>query len=197
MTLKIDPTKLRAWTLDSGGAGADADLLSLLEYDGYVWLDDQGTTADDADPAAPTVAGATALRGERHALGPVRCSLDNAGRAADLELYSLMATSADDPASSVPGDNVSDADFKAVGVATYPVPAGICSADPSWIYAIDVSTWERQTHANAPVLFEFDFDLDRDWDPRLRGLQPRHRGARLAVRRPQPRVRPEPRDGDE
>ena len=51
VTLTIDPTKLRAWTLDSGAQGANADLLSLLEYDGYVWLDDQGTTADDADPA--------------------------------------------------------------------------------------------------------------------------------------------------
>ena len=98
-------------------------------------------------------------------LGSGGASLDNAGRAADLELYSLMATSADDPASSVPGDNVSDADFKAVGVATYGVPGDFCAADPSWIYAIDVSTWERQTHANAPVLFEFDFDLDRDGTP--------------------------------
>ena len=80
----------------------------------------------------------------RVALGSDGASLDNAGRAADLELYSLMATSADDPASSVPGDNVSDADFKAVGVATYQRPGRFCAADASWIYAIDVSTWERQ-----------------------------------------------------
>ena len=73
-----------------------------------------------------------------------------------------MATSADDPPSSVPGDNLSDADYKAVGVTTFGVPANVCSANPSWVYAISSSTWERQSHANAPVLFEYDFDLDRD-----------------------------------
>ena len=161
VTLKVDPTKLPAWTLDSGAQGANADLLTLLEYDGYVWLDDQGTTADDADPAH--LPWQVLPRAAAHVtLSSNGTSLTNGGQAADLELYSLMATSPNDPASSVPGDNVSDADFKAVGVATYPVPAGFCAADPSWIYAIDVSTWERQTHANAPVLFEFDFDLDRD-----------------------------------
>ena len=104
--------------------GANADLLSSLEYDGYVWLDDQGTTADNADPAhlpwqvLPRSAASVTLSSNGE-------SLTNAGQAADLELYSLMATSPNDPASSVPGDNVSDADFKAVGVATYRVPAGL------------------------------------------------------------------------
>ena len=157
VTARIDPAKLRAWTLNSGSNGANADLLSSLEYDGYVWLDDQGTASDNADPAhlpwqvLPRAAAYVTL-------GSGGDSLDNAGQAADLELYSLMAVSADDPASSVPGDNLSDADFKAVGVATFLGGEDGCS----WIYAINASTWERQSHANAPVLFEFDIDVDRD-----------------------------------
>jgi minor extracellular serine protease Vpr len=164
VTVQIDPSKLRAWTLDSGAQGANGDLLSLLEYDGYVWLDDQSTSADDSSPAhlpwqvLPRSAADVSL-------GSGGTSLDNSGQAADLELYSLMATSPDDPATATPGDNISDADFKAVGVATYGVPADFCSADPSFVYAIDASTWERQSTANAPVLFEFDVDVDRDGTP--------------------------------
>ena len=157
VTARINPAGLRAWALNSGPNGANADLLSSLEYDGYVWLDDQGTANDNADPAhlpwqvLPRAAAYVTL-------GSGGTSLGNAGQAADLELYSLMAVSADDPASSVPGDNLSDADFKAVGVATYAAGEDGCS----WIYAINASTWERQSHANAPVLFEFDIDVDRD-----------------------------------
>ena len=50
---------LRASTRPSSGRGPSTaaataqtpTLLSPLEYDGYVWLDDQGTTADNSDPA--------------------------------------------------------------------------------------------------------------------------------------------------
>jgi len=76
-----------------------------------------------------------------------------------------VAQSENDPESAPAGDNLSDADFRSVGVATYAVPPGFCLDDASWLYAIDVSTWERQTHSAAPVLFEFDFDLDRDGTP--------------------------------
>ena len=167
VSISIDPSKLRAWGLDSGINGANADLLTTLEYDGYVWLDDQSTASDNANPAhlawqvlprraAHVTASAT------HAAPNQAIGLVNAGRGASLEFYSLMAASANDPETTTPGDNISDADFRSVGVATFGVPADFCSADPSFVYAFDVSTWERQSHSVAPILFEFDLDLDQD-----------------------------------
>jgi subtilisin family serine protease len=170
VTLTIDGSKLRAWSLDSGGNGASASVLQLLEYDGYVWLNDTSTTADDASPAhlpwqvlPRQAASITASAATLPSSGSI--DLINAGLGASTETYSLVATSADDPGTPTPGDNVSDADFKGVGVATFGVPANFCSADPSFVYAIDVSTWERQTISAAPILFEFDVDVDRDGTP--------------------------------
>ncbi len=51
VSITIDPAKLRTWSLDSGANGANGDALTLLEYDGYVWLNDQSTASDDAEPA--------------------------------------------------------------------------------------------------------------------------------------------------
>ena len=167
VTMGIDGSKLRTWSLNAGSAGASGSTLTTVEYDGYVWLNDTSTTADDASPlhlpwqvlprkAAAVTASSTTL--------PVSGSVNlvNGGQAGSLETYSLVATSPDDPGSPAPGDNVSDADFKGVGVATFGVPADFCGDAASWVYAIDVNTWERQVTPQAPILFEFDFDLDRD-----------------------------------
>jgi len=167
VSLAIDPSKLRAWTLDSGLNGANGDVLSTLEYDGYVWLDDQGTAADNGQPAhlpwqVLPRRSAHVTASADHAAPDQTITLTNSGRGASLEFYSLVATSDNDPETTTPGDNVSDVDFKSVGVATFGVPADFCSEDASFVYAIDVATWERQTHAIAPALFEFDLDLDQD-----------------------------------
>jgi subtilisin family serine protease len=167
VTLTINPALVHTWAMDSGLDGANANLLTEQEYDGYVWLDDQSTTADNAEPAhmpwqvLPRKA-AHVTPSADSAAPDAPINLVNTGRAANLEFYSLVATSAMEPQTTTPGDNVSDADFKSVGVATFGVPAGFCSANPSFVYAIDVSTWERQVTSLAPVLFEFDLDLNHD-----------------------------------
>ena len=159
VSITIDPTALRPWTLDSGLNGANPDILTSLEYDGYVNLDLQGDASDDADPAhlawqvLPRSAAVVTLNENGD-------QLDNAGQAGDLELYTLIAQSAKDPETTTPGDNKSDADFRSVGTASFFGGEGC-----GYIYVLDVSTWERQTHSAAPVLFEFDFDLDRDGTP--------------------------------
>ena len=170
VTMTITPSLLHGWAMNSGANGADPVSLTTNEYDGYVWLDDLGTSADNAEPAhlpwqvLPRRAAHVTASADHAAPGdPI--TLTNSGRAASLEYYSLIATSGLEPETNTPGDNVSDADFKSVGVATFGVPADFCSDDPSFVYAIDVSTWERQSHAVAPVLFEFDLDLDQDGTP--------------------------------
>lgn len=55
-------------------------------------------------------------------------------------------------------------DLRYVGYATYPVLAGYCSADPSFVMAFAVNTFEQQTHANAPFSFTVDIDADQDGD---------------------------------
>jgi hypothetical protein len=78
-----------------------------------------------------------------------------------IDTYSLIGTSEDLPAGG-PGENTAIVDLRYVGAATFLVPAGFCSADPSFVMAFSVNTWERQTHANAPAAFEFDLDTNQD-----------------------------------
>ncbi len=171
VTLSIDASKLRGWTLNSGDQGANADLLSTLEYDGFLWLDDTSPAAGDASPlhmpwqVLPRQAAEITASADTVAANGPSIDLANAGQAATIEAYSLVAVSPDDPATTVPGDNISDADFKGVGVSTFPVPANFCGPAASFVYAIDASTWERQVIAAAPILFEFDIDVDRDGTP--------------------------------
>ena len=203
VTIAIDPSKLRAWSLDSGINGANAAALTSLEYDGYVWLNDPSTTADDANPAhlpwqvLPRRAAHVTASAD-HAAPLQTVTLTNTGRGASLEFYSLVATSPKEPETATPGDNISDADFKSVGVESYFAPAGPGSCSNTadeFIYAIDVSTWERQTHSirSDPV--------------RVRSRPQPGRDGRLcqapttvttpvsrACRRPEPDVRAEPCD---
>jgi len=46
VTITVNGALLRTWTLDSGINGASAAILQSREYDGYVWLDADGTVND-------------------------------------------------------------------------------------------------------------------------------------------------------
>jgi hypothetical protein len=46
-------------------------------------------------------------------------------------------------------------------VNTFPVPAGFCSAEPSFIWAFAINTWERQEHL-VPVSHQVFLDVDQD-----------------------------------
>jgi len=180
--LRIDAGWLRAWTMDSGSAGADPAPLDLLEYDGYVELDNVATKADDREPlhlawqvlprlsddvrAAPaTVVAATPVPN-----GPFTgavfgtTTLDNRGAGpAYVDAYSLVATSPRLPP-AVRGANAPVVDLRAVGVQTFPVPGGPdgCSDRDSFIYSIAISAWGRTTHAIVPAEFDVYFDTDGD-----------------------------------
>jgi hypothetical protein len=60
------------------------------------------------------------------------------------------------------GEGSPTPDLRAVGVKTYNVTDGFCSEDPSYVLALAVNTWERQTHANWPGVFQFDLDTNQD-----------------------------------
>jgi minor extracellular serine protease Vpr len=168
VTATISGTALRAWTLNSGSAGASASALQTLEYDGYLWLNDASTTADDADPlhlpwqTLPRKAGSVAAGSSTVASGG-STSLTNGGvGVSQVGSFSLIATSPDDPATGL-GDNVADVDLHYVGFRS--IDGEILGCDSPIALQFAVNTWDRQVHAIAPATFEFDLDTTGDGAP--------------------------------
>jgi hypothetical protein len=48
-----------------------------------------------------------------------------------------------------------------VGINTFPVSAGFCSAEASFLWAFAINTWERKESLQG-VIFEVDLDIDQD-----------------------------------
>lgn len=164
ITFRVNPDKLRNWGRigpNSGDQGANGDLLSTYEYDGYVTF----TNFSDANDVIripwhilPRKAGEVSLTTKTG--GAIQ--LYNGGLGSTrVESYSLIGVSGVITPGGA-GQNNPTPDLRFVGYATYPVPAGQCSAQPSFIMAFAVNTYQRQTHANAP--FEFAVDLDTNLD---------------------------------
>ena len=160
VVLEIDGSKLRDWVGNSGSLGADPAWLDLMEYDGYVTLDAPGTDDDLHLPwhVLPRKASAPHLKQRRN-----KVTIKNKGvDTANIEVYNLIALSDDLPEGPRGGQNPTP-DFRAAGVAFYPGSLAGCGSDVFAAFA--VNTWEPQTHANAPALFEFDIDVDGDGVP--------------------------------
>jgi hypothetical protein len=83
---------------------------------------------------------------------------------AQNDAYALLAVSPNQPRGGR-GEGMPTPDIRAVGINTYPVPAGFCSANESFLWAFAIDTWERQTHS-LPVAHFVSLDTNRDgvWD---------------------------------
>jgi hypothetical protein len=172
VSVTINASKLRNWTLDGGMNGVNPVPLDLLEYDGYINFDQVGTTADNKTPVhvawqvlprksadVRVVGGSTSVPMD----GVVE--LQNVGvNPAAIETYSLVGTSPDKPMSRR-GMNAPVIDLKAVGVQTYPVPAEFCGPTDSFVYQFAIGTWERQTTAIVPGEIDVDLDVNDDGTP--------------------------------
>jgi hypothetical protein len=87
--------------------------------------------------------------------------LNNAGvGTAQNDAYALLATSPNQPEGGL-GEQAPTPDIRAVGINTFPVPAGFCSANPSFLWVFAVNTWERQEHL-LPVSHQFWLDTNQD-----------------------------------
>jgi hypothetical protein len=92
---------------------------------------------------------------------PQVIGLDNTGvGTAQNDAYALLATSPNQP-EGPQGGQAPTPDIRAVGVNTFAVPAGFCSAEPSFIWAFAINTWERQEHL-LPVSHQVVLDTDQD-----------------------------------
>jgi subtilisin family serine protease len=163
VSITINGSMLRGNFMNSGNLGADPATLTTNEYDGYLVLDDGKHPIHLAWHVLPRKAARVTPDTTALVPGsfPQVIGLDNTGAGtAQNDAYALLATS---PQLTVGGrgEQSPTPDIRAVGVNTYPVPAGYCSANASFLWAFAVNTWERQQHL-LPVSHQVYLDTNRD-----------------------------------
>jgi subtilisin family serine protease len=163
VTLDIDGTALPGNFMNSGSFGANPAGLTINEYDGYLTLDDGEHTMSLPWHILPRKAARVVPDQSTIVPGsfPQVIGLDNTGVGpAQNDAYALLATSPNQ-AEGPKGGQAPTPDLRAVGVNTFRVPAGFCSAEPSFIWAFAINTWERQEHL-LPVIHSVELDTDQD-----------------------------------
>jgi minor extracellular serine protease Vpr len=163
VTISIDGSKLRGNSMNSGSQGANPAALTLNEYDGYLILDDGVHPIHLAwhvlpRKAAKVVPDTTTLIPGSF---PQVIGLSNTGvGTAQNDAYALLAISPELPKGGR-GQEMPTPDIRAVGINTFPVPAGFCSANPSFLWTFAINTWERQEHL-LPVSHQVWLDTNQD-----------------------------------
>ena len=163
VTLDIDGAALPGNFMNSGSAGADPSGLTINEYDGYLVLDDGEHTMSVPWHILPRKAARVVPDQSTIVPGsfPQVIGLDNTGvGAAQNDAYALLATSPNQP-EGPQGGQAPTPDLRAVGVNTFPVGPGFCSAEASFVWAFAINTWERQEHL-LPVSHQVVLDTNQD-----------------------------------
>ena len=167
VTMTIYGDTVRDNQMNSGSAGADPGALTFNEIDGYIVLDG-GSKSRLHLPWHVLPRKAAEVTGNRKLAftqGVATATLRNNGvGTAQNDAYALLAVSPNQPKGG-PGEGMPTPDIRAVGINTYPVPAGFCSDNESFLWAFAIDTWERQTHS-LPVAHFVSLDINRDgvWD---------------------------------
>jgi len=155
--MEIDGRLLNPWVLNSGQLGDDGDALTIFEYDGYIRLTETGAANNTLHLAwhvLPRKAGDITLKTVDDEL-----RIRNRGVAeTTVSSFSLLAVSDNLPE----GAQNPTPDFRYLGYTTYQTPAGVCGNAESFVLAFAINTWERQSHAAAPVSFELWIDTNQD-----------------------------------
>jgi hypothetical protein len=169
----IDGSLLRGNSTNSGSGGTDPGPITLDEYDGYLVFSSDDHTMQMPWHVLPRQAAELNIEQNRlnfnkaFELAPgIAVPSDeigvknNGAGTAQNDGYALIALSEDLPEGEQGAQNPVP-DLRAVGVNTFPVPAGFCSAQESFIWAFAMNTHERQTHL-LPVIHFVDLDIDQD-----------------------------------
>jgi minor extracellular serine protease Vpr len=164
ISLTIDPALLPGNFMNSGSNGASGAALSANEFDGYLVLDNgKGHAINLPWHVLPRKAAETVADSDTFPAGsfPATVGLTNTGAGtAQLDAYALLAESPEIPSGPMGGQSPVP-DIKSVGINTFPVPAGFCSGNPSFLWAFAIDTWEDQSHL-LPVSHQVYLDTDRD-----------------------------------
>lgn len=159
--------RLENWDVNgpnSGAEGANSALLSRYEYDGYITLTNVKDPTDTIHlpwHMLPRKAGEVGLTWKNNG-NYVQVRNNGVGQAR-VESYSLIGKNGNMPQGG-PGENNPNPDMRYFGYATYPVPAGYCSSNPSFVMAFAFNTFEPLSHSNVPASLEVDIDADQDGD---------------------------------
>jgi minor extracellular serine protease Vpr len=163
ITLTIDGAKLRGNAMNSGSQGANPAALTLNEYDGYLRLSDGTHTMNIPWHVLPRKAARVQPSTSALVPGsfPQVIGLNNQGvGTAQNDAYALLAESG----KLTPGGQGQQAptpDLRAVGINTFPVPAGFCSANASFLWVFAINTHQRQEHL-LPVSHQVWLDTNQD-----------------------------------
>jgi hypothetical protein len=163
VSITINGSMLRGNFMNSGSNGANPAALTTNEYDGYIVLDDGSHPINLAWHVLPRKAARVTPDTTTLVPGsfPQVIGLNNSGwGTAQNDAYALLATS-DRLTVGGRGEQSPTPDIRAVGINTFPVPAGFCSANPSFLWAFAVNTWGRQQHL-LPVSHQVYLDTNRD-----------------------------------
>jgi hypothetical protein len=148
--------------MNSGSQGANPASLTSNEYDGYLTLDDGDHPIHMAWHVLPrqasNVVGRQVLDFEGG--GDVIDLTNNGVGTAQNDAYAVLALSPNLPEGGV-GQQSPTPDLRAVGINTFPVPAGFCSAEESFLWVFAINTWERKESLQG-VIFEVKLDIDQD-----------------------------------
>ena len=162
--LKIDPSKLPAWTLNGGSRGGDGFRLQGVEFDGYIGIADATDSIHVAWHVLPHRAAAVTPASTSVTLtgGAGTLDLSNGG-ALDgrLDVFSLMGTSGKIPPRFLPGpgDNFAVIDLRAVGARLVSIGGGAFGVQ------FAVNTFGARAHPNYPAEFDIYIDNNRDGAP--------------------------------
>lgn len=163
VTLTINGALLRGNFMNSGSNGANPASLTTNEYDGYLVLNDGTQPIHLAWHVLPRKDARVVPDTTEIVPGsfPQVIGLNNTGvGTAQNDAYALLAVSDDLPEGSLGGQSPTP-DIRAVGINTFPVPAGFCSANPSFLWVFAINTWETQQHL-LPVSHQVYLDTNRD-----------------------------------
>jgi len=163
VSITIDGATLRGNAMNSGSQGANPAALTFNEYDGYLVLDDGEHPIHLPWHVLPRKAARVVPDTTTLVPGnfPQVIGLDNTGvGTAQNDAYALLAT-ADPLTPGGRGQQSPTPSIRAVGINTFPVGAGACSANPSFIWAFAVNTWGRQEHL-LPVSHQIILDTNQD-----------------------------------
>ncbi len=153
--------------LNSGADGANPAALTLNEFDGYVYFD--GKRGDSIHVPWHVIPRAAA---KERAVKAWKLQFDDTGLAevklknrgpgiAQNDAYSLLGVSPNLPEGGL-GEQSPTPDLRAVGVTTFPVAAGFCSAEDSFLWRFAANLWERSSQRvpGADVRWELDTNQD-------------------------------------
>ncbi len=161
--MKINGLNLPGNFMNSGSQGNDPAALTANEFDGYLQLEgSDGSSLHLPWHVLPRQSANVVGRSVLTFSGGVdNLSLTNNGvGTAQIDAYSLLAVSPNMPEGTA-GGQAPMPDIRAVGVNTFPVPAGFCSAEESFLWVFAINTWERQEHL-VPVSHQVFLDIDQD-----------------------------------